>query len=136
MKSPLHALFATLVLVSCAPEAVELPCAPITPGLFPFTPQPTRQVDILLVVDNSGDIDEEQRRLVAQLPRLARAILELERDDEDVDLDSVRLGVVSTDMGSGDAMVPTCGRRDRGRGSSFIILRSLHAAQETRTRTE
>ncbi|MFK8004101.1 MAG: hypothetical protein AB8H86_31335 [Polyangiales bacterium] len=113
MKSPLHAVLATLVLVSCAPEAVELPCPPwIQPGLFPYTPQPTREVDILLVVDNSGDMDEEQRRLVAQLPRLVRAMLEVERDDEDVDLDSVRLGVVSTDMGSGDQRLPTCDAPD------------------------
>lgn len=101
-------MITSLVLVSCAPEMVDLPCPPITAGPLLVTRQPTREVDILLVVDNSGDMDEEQRRLVAQLPRLADAILREEREDEDVDLQSVRFGVVSTDMGSGNETLVRC----------------------------
>ena len=61
------------------------------------------RIDLLLVVDNSGSMRQEQRALQAQLPGMVSALI-----SGDVDADGtldfpppqdVRMGVVSTDMG-------------------------------------
>ena len=71
-------------------------------------------VDLLFVVDNSGSMTEEQASLALELPRLIRVLSTGDiRDDGPTpdDLPPVRnlhVGVVTTDMGVGDFVVPTC----------------------------
>jgi hypothetical protein len=95
------------------------------PDAGPCVPAPvTDDVDLLLMVDDSGGIGEEQASLVQALPHLARVLATGDRDpfsdgDGDGELDdvgddfepvsSLRIGVVTSDMGAGGFGVPTCG---------------------------
>jgi hypothetical protein len=69
-------------------------------------------LDVALMVDSSASMAEEQAALAAQLPRFARALASGDVDEDGVQdfpaLESIRLGVVSSDMGSGGFWVPTC----------------------------
>jgi len=70
-------------------------------------------VDLLMVIDNSNSMLEEQASLAAQLPVLVRDLVSPpDRDRDGVpDWDAVRdlhLGVVTTNMGAGGYDVPTC----------------------------
>ncbi len=71
-------------------------------------------VDILLVIDNSNSMAEEQRALAADLPAVLRAIASGDVDGDGAPdlppLDSIHVGVVSTDMGVAGANTPTCTR--------------------------
>lgn len=83
--------------------------------------QANGQLDVLLMVDNSNSMAEEQAALTAQIPRLARALASGDSDGDGVQdfpaLESVRVGVISSDMGTGGADVPTCGS-----GSSGVLF--------------
>ena len=74
--------------------------------------QANGQLDVLLMVDNSNSMSEEQVALAMQIPRLARALATGDSDGDGVQdfpaLESVRVGVVSSDMGVGGFPVPTC----------------------------
>lgn len=73
---------------------------------------PNGQLDVLLVVDNSNSMSEEQAALAEQLPRMARVFAtgDLDGDGEQdfPALHSVRVGIVTTDMGSGGYTIMTC----------------------------
>ncbi len=76
------------------------------------TPPATR-LDVLLVVDNSMSMAEEQAELSATFPSLIRSLLDPPPDPvtglrEHVALHDVHVGVVSTDMGTGGYSVETC----------------------------
>jgi len=82
-------------------------------------------LDVLLMVDNSNSMAEEQAALQEQLPRFVQALA-----TGDVDLDgvqdfpavgSLQLGTVSSDMGSGGFSVPTC---DESAFGDDAVLRS------------
>jgi hypothetical protein len=79
----------------------------------PGAPRDTDELDLLLVIDNSGSLGEEQVTFSRELPRLVRMLASGDRDaDGTVDFDPVRslhVGVVTTDMGVGGHLVPTCG---------------------------
>jgi hypothetical protein len=62
-------------------------------------------VDILVVVDNSMSMAEEQASLVEAFPVLLRGILE---STDRARVDDLHVGVVSTDMGTGGYSVETC----------------------------
>lgn len=84
------------------------------------------ELDVLLVVDNSGSMGEEQALLVREFPRLARVLASGDRDGDGIQdfpaLQSVQLGVISTDLGSGaEAGVRTC---EPGFGQDGILLGS------------
>ena len=72
--------------------------------------QANGQLDVLLMVDSSGSMAEEQAALAAQIPRLARALATGDANGDGVQdfpaLESVRFGVVSSDMGTGSDFVP------------------------------
>jgi hypothetical protein len=69
-------------------------------------------VDVLLMVDNSNSMTEEQAALAAQIPRMARVLATGDLDGDGVQdfpaLRSVRIGTVTTDMGVGGFRVPIC----------------------------
>jgi hypothetical protein len=73
----------------------------------------TTKADILFVIDNSGSMREEQAALGAQFPRLLRALssgdVDGDGEGEFAPLESLRIGVVSTDMGLvGIEGIPNC----------------------------
>jgi hypothetical protein len=86
--------------VGSACEGAECACEPVS------------TLDLLVVVDNSNSMAEEQAMLRAELPGLFRALATGDLDgDGTQDLasfESVRVGVVTTDLGAGPGIVPTC----------------------------
>ena len=75
-------------------------------------------LDVLLSVDNSNSMAEEQALLAAQIPHMARVFATGDIDGDGVQdvpaLRSVRIGTVSADMGTGGYAVPTCDSSDFG----------------------
>ncbi len=71
------------------------------------------ELDVLLMVDNSASMEEEQQALADQLPRLVRAIATGDLDGDGVQdspaARSLQMGVVSSDMGVGGFEIATCG---------------------------
>jgi len=69
-------------------------------------------VDLLLMVDNSNSMTEEQASLAIALPNLVRAItsgdVDFDGDPDFAPVGSLQLGVVTSDMGTGGFRVPTC----------------------------
>lgn len=84
-------------------------------------PPPPRadDVDLLFVIDDAGSMAEKQASFAAALPGLTRALLTGDLDGDGTPdarpLDSLQIGVVTTDMGVGGHTVPTCGHGDFGR---------------------
>lgn len=70
------------------------------------------QIDVLFVVDNSGTMAEEQALLHAQVSRFLGALLVGDVNGDGAQdfapFRSIHAGVVSTDMGSGGHVLPTC----------------------------
>ncbi len=62
-----------------------------------------RDIDILFVVDNSGSMAEEQRSLAENFQRFIDVLENVEGG-----LPNLHIGVISTDMGTGDRRVPNC----------------------------
>ena len=76
-------------------------------------------VDLLLVVDNSNSMSEEQASLAEQLPTLVERLVDPPDMDRDGSPDwaavtDLQVGVVTTDMGTGGFTVPTCATSDFG----------------------
>jgi hypothetical protein len=69
------------------------------------TPAATRQVDLLFVIDNSKSMDLYQPRLVSAIPGLLDGLRSSLPAGPLLDL---RIGVVSTDLGTGQYAVATC----------------------------
>lgn len=91
-------------------------CDPVTVAEDPSAPQV--DVDLLFMVDNSNSMSEEQESLAAELPRLVEVLVtgDLEGDGrrEFTPVRSLHLGVVTSDMGTGGFLVPTCTEPDFG----------------------
>ncbi len=71
------------------------------------------ELDLLLMVDSSNSMAEEQALLREQLPRIARILASGDRDGDGIQdfpaLESIHLGVITPDLGAGDSTgVPTC----------------------------
>ncbi|MDQ3031944.1 MAG: hypothetical protein M3Y87_05960 [Myxococcota bacterium] len=75
-------------------------------------------VDLLLVIDNSSTMAEEQATLAAELPRLIDILASGDANEDGAadfpSVDSLHVGVVTTDMGVGGHDVPTCDRGTYG----------------------
>jgi hypothetical protein len=75
-------------------------------------------LDVLLMVDNSNSMTEEQASLAAEIPRLVRVLATGDIDQDGIQdfpaLHSLRIGTVSSDMGAGGFNVPTCDGGDYG----------------------
>lgn len=73
----------------------------------------TDDLDLLLAIENAGNVTEEIASLTLELPRLVRVLSTGDRDgDGTAEFDPVRslhVAVVTSDMGVGGADVPTCG---------------------------
>ncbi len=81
------------------------------------------ELDVLLMVDNSNSMADEQAALAEQLPRLVRAIATGDLDGDGVQdspaARSLQMGVISSDLGVGDNAIATC---DRETGDSARLL--------------
>jgi len=92
--------------------------APTPPPMPTPDPCPTDPVDLLFVVDNSNSMSEEQVSLVAALPRLVEGLtsgdINGDGEPEFRPVTDIRVGVVTTDMGTGGYRVPTCLNSDFG----------------------
>ncbi|MGE3631742.1 MAG: hypothetical protein AB7P00_17670, partial [Sandaracinaceae bacterium] len=83
------------------------------------------ELDVLLMVDNSNSMAEEQASLAVQIPRMARVFATGDLDDDGVQdfpaLTSIHMGSVGSDMGTAGFNVPTCANAQFG---DDAILRS------------
>ena len=70
------------------------------------------EIDLLFMVDNSNSMAQEQNALSRELPNLVRVLAsgDIEGDgmQEFPPVRSLQVGVVTSDMGTGGFMVPTC----------------------------
>ncbi|MBZ0121967.1 MAG: hypothetical protein K8H88_33545 [Sandaracinaceae bacterium] len=75
-------------------------------------------LDVLLMVDNSNSMGEEQVSLAVQLPRMARILATGDLDGDGVQdfpaLHSLHIGSVTSDMGTAAFTVPTCANSNFG----------------------
>lgn len=104
------ALCAVGALAGCAESTLVDPdpaCQWTDVSLSP-DPHELWTVDVLLVVDGSLDADPVPRRVAEQLPRFVRALASGEHDADRPSLSDMHLGVISMDIGVGEAIVPTC----------------------------
>ncbi len=76
-------------------------------------PSLPRRVDVLVVLDDSGSMSEEQSLVAAALRTLPAAL------DDGSGAPDLHIGVVSTDMGVGDVVVPTCSTG--GEGGALLV---------------
>ncbi len=114
MRSPkIPAIMAVITIVlGCGSTSKFAMDGHVEPGVdtgrdvSPDAPGIQRAVDILVVVDNSMSMAEEQMRLVENFPKLIEGLLNPLTDDEPVT--DLHLGVVSTDMGTGGYPVESC----------------------------
>ncbi len=96
------------------------------------------EVDLLLVIDNSGSMAEEQASLADELPIFIRSLADGEIRDPDTGalvesfppVTSLRVGVVSTDMGTGGFNVPTC--TNRRFGDDGLLIDRGNVASDSR----
>jgi len=76
------------------------------------------ELDVLLSVDSSNSMTEEQSKLASQIPHIARVFATGDIDGDGVQdvpaVRSVRIGTVSADLGTGGHVVPTCERAEFG----------------------
>jgi len=101
-------------LRGAAPEAPDagpaVDCVEV-PAEDPEVVRPEK-VDLLLMVDNSNSMNEEQGSLARSLPGFVRALVSGDADlDGRVDfapVGSLHVAVVTSDMGTGAHEVPTC----------------------------
>ncbi len=81
-----------------------------------------RTVDLLLVIDNSNSMTEEQASLAEALPTLLGALGSGDVDGDGAadtqPVDDLRMGVITTDMGATVEPFPTCA----GRGDDGVLL--------------
>lgn len=75
-------------------------------------------VDLLFMVDNSNSMSQEQASLSNEIPSLVRVLASGDIDDDGVQdfppVRSLHVGVVSSDMGTGGFLVPTCSESNFG----------------------
>jgi hypothetical protein len=100
---------------AAVPAAVDgAPCVPAPPA---------DELDLLFMIDNSHGMAEQQATLVEQVPRLVRALMTGDRSpsvdadgdgvrddagDDFAPIESLHVGVVTSDMGAGGFSVTSC----------------------------
>ncbi len=70
------------------------------------------EVDLLFMIDNSNSMAQEQNALSRELPNLVRVLASGDLDNDGMQdfppVRSLQVGVVTSDMGTGGYVVPTC----------------------------
>ena len=88
------------------------------------------KLDMLVLVDNSGSMSQEQAALTLRFPELLTELLEPSDRNGDgrpdhVPVEDLHVGVISTDMGTMGYPFPTCG--DRFAGDAACMLHAPEA---------
>ncbi|MFK8003078.1 MAG: hypothetical protein AB8H86_26145 [Polyangiales bacterium] len=90
---------------------------------------PVDAVDILFAIDNSGSMSEEQASLVAELPAFINGLASGQTPGGGTTFAPVtdlRVGVVSSDLGTGGFTIPTCDEPNFG--DDGILSRATNGA--------
>ena len=108
-------LMYVLAFPACVPlddtgtDPPDKPCQDSMHMALEFTSSEVPPVDILVVVDNSMSMAEEQANLANSLPTLLRSLLvDPPPGGDGLRVDDLHIGVVSTDVGTGGYDVETC----------------------------
>ena len=106
-RRPLLLLLAGVVLVGCMNRELA-PANPCTRGVFQETLETSSvtQVDLLIVIDDSSSMGEEQEALEREIPRLVQVLTSGDLDPtqpgpEFSPVEDLNIGVISTGMGTG-----------------------------------
>ena len=87
---------------------------------LPPPPPKGLPIDVLFVIDNSGSMEQEQKQLAANFPRLIEALRRTSlgpdgsgkpctvADTSGCNIPDLRIGVVTTDVGAGNYSLPSC----------------------------
>ncbi|MFO0686593.1 MAG: hypothetical protein U0234_31320 [Sandaracinus sp.] len=132
---------AAAICVDCVRDAdciaggscVQRHCA-IFPDAGP--PPSTDEVDLLLMIDNSNSMTEEQQSVVIEIPRVVQVLTSGDRDGDGtqdfVPARSLHIGIVDSDMGLGSTSgISTC---DPGVGDDGLLqIRARQALGTCRT---
>ncbi len=85
-------------------------------------------VDLLFLIDDSGSMEDEQRALQREIPRLVEVLASGDRDRDGVQdfrpVRSLHVGVVSSDMGTGFASPRSLGVCRHGSGDDGVLRRT------------
>jgi hypothetical protein len=102
-----------LALWACTSHPLEVPTA--TPDQQTddyYAVNPIRDVDLLFVIDNSGSTGNKQDNFARNFPNFINAL-------QMIGLPNIRIAVVTSDLGSGNVMTPSC--RVAGDGGRFQV---------------
>jgi hypothetical protein len=92
-----------LLLWSCNSHPLQKPTPQTTGEIAQFREvNPIRNVDVVFVIDNSGSMSQEQDNLARNFPTFMDELANVQGAD-------IRIGVVSSDMGSGPTGTNGCG---------------------------
>ncbi|MCS6857241.1 MAG: hypothetical protein NZM37_05980 [Sandaracinaceae bacterium] len=123
LKNPLFFSVFAFLCNACLERELG-PVTPCTRSAVGQTIQitPVDTVDLLLMVDNSGSMREEQMKLTREIPRIVRILASGDLDEDGREdftpVRSMHVGIISSDMGSGPVTgIGTCrpGLGDDGR---------------------
>lgn len=115
-------IFASLILASCMDrELVRVDPVTETYILDQIVATGSSRVDVLILVDNSFSMEDEQNLLAQNFPDLIRSLLQPvdavnnitkapppDGRADHVAVKDIHIGVVSSDMGTGNQIVPNC----------------------------
>lgn len=94
---------------------------PVDTGSVPLT----GEVDLLIMMDNSGSMSQEQEALAREIPNLVRGLATGDVDGDGVaelpPVVSLHVGVVTSDMGTGGVLVRGACERDPNRGDDGVL---------------
>jgi hypothetical protein len=115
--------FFLLLVTACYRSGGDEPGRQPTYTVPVTAPGPVR-VDIVVMVDNSGSMAQEQTALTAAFPALVRDLVDPRDDDGDgrpdhAPVEDLHLGVISSDMGTMGSPVSTCSNPDVGDNGCF-----------------
>jgi len=124
MRPTLKYILLTLAFGALASGCIGREVSEVTPNqarenLKPVPVSANRDIDLLFVVDNSISMGEEQTSLVANFPRFINVLETIEGG-----LPNVRIGVVSTDVGTGSQAVGGCSNSTNSTGDNGVLLTS------------
>jgi len=121
------ALLPVLLAIAGSTGCLERPGRPVSPCTFSsvglgIEVESVDKVDLLFMVDNSNSMDQEQGNLTREFPSLARILATGDFGNDGSNMDpgdfqpvrDLNVGVVTSDMGTGGFVVPTCPRSDLG----------------------
>ncbi|MBI5490924.1 MAG: hypothetical protein HY905_26565 [Deltaproteobacteria bacterium] len=121
-----HRFLAACALLAASPACYRSEGDSPPPSFtVPLAPAAPVRVDMVVMVDNSGSMSQEQRALAASVHLLLEDLLDPPDTDGDgtpdhPPVEDLRVGVISSDMGSGGYRLSTCSNSDVGDNGCFL----------------